>query len=152
MSHKIEKGEKKFVIGIHIRTSNALIQTQAPLLWDRFYRENIGKKIPNKVSHDLLALYTEYEGDYRQPFTYLLGYEVADLLHIPSGMKGVEISPSAYTIFTAKGEFPASLAHAWQTVWSAPLNRSYTTDFEVYPPDFLPQNKTEISLYIATRK
>jgi hypothetical protein len=81
MNYNTEKKEKRFVIGIPIRTSNenGRFQKEAPSLWDKFYSENLIEKIPNKVDQNLLAVYTNYEGDYTKPFTYLIGCEVSRL-------------------------------------------------------------------------
>ncbi len=149
-----EKQMKRLVIGIPIRTSNenGRFQKDVSPLWDRFFREKIADKIPNKTGQSPIAVYTDYEGDYTQPFTYILGYEVFSLKEIPEGMRGVEISPSPYAVFTAKGEFPKSMVQTWQTVWKSDLPRSYTTDFEIYPSDFNPQKKPEVRIYIGLER
>lgn len=154
MYDTVVKQEKRFVIGIPIRTSNenGRFQREVPPLWDKFYRENLAQKIPNKVNQNLLAVYTDYEGDYTKPFTYMIGCEVSNLSTIPEGMRGIELEPSSYAVFTAKGAFPQSMMQAWQSIWTSIVKRSYTTDFEVYKPDFNPQDNPEIRIFIATAK
>ena len=48
MYDTVVKQEKRFVIGIPIRTSNenGRFQREVPPLWDKFYRENLAQKIP----------------------------------------------------------------------------------------------------------
>jgi len=154
MSYVLEKQGKRFVIGIPIKTSNenGRFQQEAPPLWERFRTERLAEKIPNRISENLFAVYTDYEGDYTEPFTYLIGCEVSSLSAVSQGMVGMEIAPSQYAIFTAKGKFPESIIYTWQTIWKADFQRSYTSDFEIYSPGFNPfnpQNNPEVSVYIA---
>ena len=153
MNYKNETQGKKFVIGVAIKTSNesGRFQTEVPLLWEKFYRENTADKIPHRKNKDLLAVYTDYEGDYTQPFTYIIGCEVTDLKSIPQGMVGVEIPSSSYAVFSTEGPFPQSMGQTWQAIWNSPLKRSYTTDFEVYGPDFNPQNNPHVQINIAVK-
>lgn len=153
MSYAKEIQAKKLVIGIPIKTSNenGRFQKEVPPLWGRFYSENLAEKIPHRLNKNLLAVYTQYEGDYTKPFTYLIGCEVSSLDIIPEGMIGIEIPASPYTVFTAKGPFPQSMMYTWQSIWNSGVKRSYTTDFEVYTPDFNPQNNPEIKIYIGTK-
>ena len=101
------------------------------------------------MNQDLLVVYTDYEGDYTKPFTYLIGCEVSNLNTIPDGMMGVELEASSYAVFTAKGAFPQSMMQAWQSIWASNVKRLYTSDFEIYRPDFNPQNNPEVKIFIA---
>lgn len=143
----VKQSEKK-LIGIEIRTSNEEFQSQVPPLWHRFYRDFL-HRIPGRVDGSILALYTDYEGDYTKPFSYIIGCEVAHLDEIPEGMVGKVIPAASYAEFTAKGPFPQSMAQTWQQIWKSPLNRSYTSDFEVYGSDFDPQSNPVVNIYIA---
>lgn len=151
MNYKIEQRKKMFFIGVPIETSNenGRFHQDVPPLWDRFFREEMAEKIPNRINQDLLAVYTHYHGDYTKPFTYLIGCEVKNLNTIPQGMKGVEIEAAPYAVFTAKGEFPQSMMKTWQAIWNSPVKRSYTTDFEQYRSDFNPQESPEVNIHIA---
>jgi predicted transcriptional regulator YdeE len=146
------KEEKRYVIGISIKTSNEHFLKEAPPLWEKFYAEKLSDKTPNRLNQNLLALYTEYEGAFTKPYTYVIGCEVANLDIIPEGMIGVEIPASENAVYTVKGPFPQAMMQAWQNIWSSPLKRSYTTDFEVYPPGFNQQALPEIKIYIALDK
>lgn len=149
LSYNIEPIEKKFVIGISIETSNEMFQKDVPPFWNRFFNEDIATKIPNVISYNLFAIYTNYQGDFTKPFTYLIGCEVTNLDSIPEGMMGVEIPYSSYAVYNVNGEFPKSMINAWHTIWNSDLNRSYTTDFEIYPSDFNPKDKPEIKIHIG---
>jgi predicted transcriptional regulator YdeE len=115
----------------------------------KFFEENILKKIPNKVGCDILALYTDYEGDHTGDYSWILGCEVSSLDDVPKGLVCKMTSPSKYAVFTTKGAFPQGLIAAWQEVWKSNLSRSYTSDFEVYPSSFNPQTNPEVKIYIA---
>lgn len=151
MNYSIQKKEKKFVIGVPVRTSNqdGSFLKDVPPLWEQFHREQLAEKIPGRLNHDLLAVYTDYESDYTKPFTYIIGCEVRSLNYIPEGMIGIEIQPSKYAVFTASGEFPKSMMITWQNIWRSEVKRTYTTDFEVYHSDFNPQSNPEVKIYIA---
>ena len=151
MDYSHEKKATLRVIGIPIRTSNANFQKEVPLLWEKFFRENLGGKIPHRINQNLMSVYTDYEGDYTQPFTYLIGCEVSSLDDIPAGMRGIEIPAAPYAVFTAKGVFPQSMGQTWQAIWNSDVERSYTADFEIYGSDFNPQNNPEVKIYIAAK-
>jgi len=149
MHHTIEHQKKKFFIGLALRTNNEECSVAMPAHKDKFFRENIPAKIPNKVNGNILALYTDYEGDYTKPYSWILGCEVSSLDNIPDGLVGKTIPESNYAVFTTQGEFPQGLIAAWQAIWKANLHRSYTSDFEVYRSDFDPHKSPQVKVYIA---
>jgi predicted transcriptional regulator YdeE len=149
MSYVKENQAKKCVIGISVKTSNEHFQKEVLPLRDKFLHEKLAEKIPNRLNQSILCVYTDYEGDHTKPFTWLIGCEVSDLKVIPEGMVGVEIPASSYAVFTAAGSFPESMMVAWTSIWKSDVKRSYTTDFEVYSPDFDPQKNPKVKIYIA---
>ena len=88
MAYTTEKLKQKFLIGIELKTSNeqARAAKEIPQHWDKFYKEGVLAKIPNKVSEDVYALYTDYEGDHTKPYSCIIGCEVSTLEQIPDGM------------------------------------------------------------------
>lgn len=149
MQHTTEHQKKKFFIGLELRTSNDECSSTMPAHKEKFFKENIPSKIPNKVNDNILALYTDYEGDYTKPYSWMLGYEVSHLDQIPEGLVGKVIPESNYAVFTTQGEFPGGLIAAWQAIWKANFHRAYTSDFEVYSFDFDPQKNPQVKIYIA---
>jgi predicted transcriptional regulator YdeE len=147
--YTIEHLQQKFFIGLELRTNNDTCSYQMPAHKEKFFRENICAQIPNKVNDSILALYTDYEGDYTKPYSWILGYEVSSLEKIPEGLVGKVIPESNYAVFTTQGAFPQGLIATWQNVWKSNLDRSYTSDFEVYPADFDPQKNPQVKIYIA---
>lgn len=149
MQHTIQHQKKKLFIGLELRTNNAECSSAMPAHKERFFGENVPSKIPNKVNGNILALYTDYEGDYTKPYSWILGCEVSSLNEIPEGLVGKVIPESNYAVFTTQGGFPQGLIAAWQAIWKSNLHRSYTSDFEVYRSDFDPQNNPQVKVYIA---
>lgn len=149
MNYVVEYQYQKFFIGLELRTSNEECFFTMPAHKDRFFKEKIISKIPNKINENVLALYTDYEGDYTKPYSWILGCEVSSLDEIPEGLVGKIIPESKYAIFTTQGEFPKGLIIVWQDIWRSGLTRLYTSDFEVYQSDFDPERNPEVKVYIA---
>lgn len=149
MNYAVEKQRKKFFIGLELKTNNQECSLTMPAHKERFFKENILAKIPNKINGNILALYTDYEGDYTKPYSWILGCEVSSLEEIPAGLVGKVIPASKYAVFTTQGEFPQGLISVWQAIWKLNLTRSYTSDFELYRSDFNPQKNPEVKVYIA---
>lgn len=149
MHYTLEHGNKKLFIGLELRTHNNECSVTMPMHKEKFFRENIPAKIPNKINGNILALYTDYEGDYTKPYSWILGCEVSSLDDVPTGLVGKVIPESDYAVFTTQGSFPQGLITVWQNVWQSQLHRSYTSDFEVYRSDFDPEKSPEVLLYIA---
>lgn len=149
MQYTVEHQKKKFFIGLELRTNNEECSSTMPAHKAKFFGENIPSKIPNKINGNILALYTNYEGDYTKPYSWILGYEVSSLEEIPEGLVGKVIPESNYAVFTTQGGFPEGLIASWQAIWKSNLHRSYTSDFEVYRSDFDPQNNPQVKVYIA---
>lgn len=149
VNYAIERQQKKFFIGLELRTNNEECSSAMPAHKDRFFRENVLGRIPNKINGDILALYTDYEGDYTKPYSWILGCEVSSLEGVPEGLVGKTIPEARYAVFTTRGEFPQGLIGAWQDIWKANLPRCYTSDFEVYRSSFDPEKDPEVKVYIA---
>jgi len=149
MNYAVENQKLRLFIGLELRTDNEKCSSEMPIHKDRFFKENTITKIPNKINGNILALYTDYEGDYTKPYSWILGCEVSSLAEIPAGLVGKTIPESKYAVFTTQGDFPQGLIAAWQAIWKSNLSRSYTSDFELYRSDFNPQKNPEVKIYIA---
>lgn len=143
------------IIGIECRTSNASDAgtKDIPKLWERFYQENIISNIPHKISHEVIALYCDYEGDYTQPYSLVIGCPVSSIEYIPTGMVAKTIPASSYAVFRAVGEYPTSLIKTWERIWSeSALQRTYTGDFELYGDEFVSGSPKALEVFIAIPK
>ncbi len=149
VKYTVEKQDQKLFIGLELRTDNEKCSLEMPAHQERFIKENVFAKIPNKTAGDVFALYTDYEGDYSKPYSWILGCEVSSLDELPKGLVGKEIPASKYAVFVTEGKFPDGLIAVWQEVWKLDLARSYTSDFEVYRSDFDPEKSPEVKVHIA---
>lgn len=141
-----------FVVGISVKTSNdaGKAAIDIPALWARFIGENIGAKIVNKLRDEVYSIYTDYEGDYTQPYTTVIGYAVQDLDEVPEGMRGVTIAGGTYQKYALKGNMQEGLVfNAWLDIWKSGISRAYTTDFEVYGAKAQNPEVAEVDIFIA---
>ena len=143
------------IIGISVRTTNKNNQSQQDLekLWGKFFSENIIEKIPNKVSSNIITIYTDYKSDYTDEYTTIIGIPVSILDEIPNGLIGREFEEEDFQKFTAKGEMPNAVVNTWVDIWQRDkeLNRKYTYDFEVYGKNSRNGKNSEVEIYIATK-
>ena len=99
------------IIGISVRTTNQNGQAMQDIgnLWQRFFSEQILAKIPNKVSDAIYSIYTDYQKDYTEPYTCMIGVEVTTLSTIPDGLEGREFPEQTFEKFVAKGAMPQAV-------------------------------------------
>lgn len=143
------------IIGISTRTTNQNNQSAEDLdkLWSQFYAENIFDKIPNKVSNDIITIYTDYVSDYTDAYTTIIGVQVYTLENIPDGLIGREFEAENFQQFTAKGEMPNAVVNTWMDIWKRDneLNRKYTYDLEVYGEKSQDGENAEVEIFIAVK-
>lgn len=142
------------VIGITVRTSNAEGQASKdiPELWESFWTTDVAAKIPMRLDNDIYSIYTDYEGDYTQPYTTLIGYKVENLDVIPHGFTGIMIEEAPYLKCTAKGKLSEGIVFdAWTEIWNAGISRAYTADFEVYAERSQNPDDAEVDIFLAVR-
>ena len=120
-------------------------------IWGRGlpYSEGIYEKIPNKVNGKTIGLYTEYEGDYTKPYTFIAGAEVNKEVQIGEEIESIIIPKGKYARFVITGDVQNSVGQAWQEIWGMDLKRKYTCDFEEYQNNSENMQKQEIHIYIA---
>ena len=143
------------IIGISIKTTNENNQSQADLgkLWGEFFADNVFDKIPNKVSSEIVAVYTDYKSDFTEDYTTIIGVSVSTLDEIPTGLVGREFQSETFQKFIAKGEMPKAVVNTWIDIWrrDKELNRKYSYDFEVYGEKSQNGENSEVEIFIATK-
>lgn len=142
------------VVGISVRTTNENGQAGKDIsfLWNKFFEENISAKIPTKISDEIYSVYTHYEKDHTKPYTTILGYKVKDSEPIPEDLVAIAINSSNYKVFTAKGKLSEGIVFKeWQNIWNInnDLNRSFTSDFEIYGAKSQNPENAEVDIYIS---
>ena len=147
----MRKGFK--IIGISVRTTNQNNQAQEDLtkLWEQFISENFNEKIPNKISNEILAIYTDYQSNHTQEYTTIIGVPVSSLDEIPEGMIGREFQSENFKKFVAKGETPKAVVDTWIEIWRQDLllNRKYSYDFEFYGENCQKGADSEVEIFVA---
>lgn len=146
MEHEIvSKGDFK-VIGLTKKISNENAQSEIPQMWKNFILNNYLEEIPNKKSGNIMALYTDYEGDHTKPFLYTIGCEVSTLDDVPQGLNGITVPGNKYALFTVSGGLPDSLIDTWKHIWTSDeLDRKFDADFEVV------KGPEEVLVYISLK-
>ena len=154
MKYEIVELEEKVVSGIRIKTTNQdgkAIQ-DIGMTWQKLFANGIYEKIPNKVNGKTIGLYTEYEGDYTRPYTFIAGAEVSQEVQIGEEIESIVIPKGKYAKFVITGDVQNSVGQAWQEIWNMDLKRKYTCDFEEYQNNSEDMLKQEIHIYIALDK
>jgi predicted transcriptional regulator YdeE len=152
---QIQKIELFKVIGIKIRTTNKDGQSAKDIgsLWAKFLSENIADKIPNKIDSSILSIYTNYQGDYTQPYDTILGCKVSSLNEIPKEMIGQEFNGGEYVKYVSKGSLNKGIVYqTWDKIWKSDLNRAYTADFEVYGERAQNPENAEVDIFVAVKE
>lgn len=143
------------IIGISTRTTNKDNQSQQDLtnLWGQFYAQNIFDKIPNKVSDNVLSIYTDYKSDFTYEYTTIIGVPVSTLDEIPTGLIGREFNADNFEKFIAKGEMPNAVVNVWLDIWKRDkeLDRKYSYDFEVYGQKSQNGENSEVEIYVGIK-
>lgn len=141
------------VVGISVRTTNAHGQAMKDIeaLWTRFWGEEIKNKVPNKISDDIYALYTNYESNYTGAYTMIIGMPVSSLGSIPAGFEGITIPKATYQKFVSKGKMPEAVVNTWIDIWQKDdsLDRAYQTDFTVHGKKYFAGDKAEVATFIS---
>ena len=147
--------QKLNVIGISIRTTNKNQQSgqDIPALWNKFISERSAEKIPNKINDSIYSVYTDYEKDHTKPYTTVLGCLVESLDLIPEEMVGITIEAASYEKFVAKGNLNDGIViNEWIKIWNSDLNRSFTSDFEIYGEKAQNPENAEVDIFIAVKR
>ena len=154
MKYEIVELEEKVITGIRIKTTNqdGRAMQDIGITWQRLFADGIYNKIPNKVNGKTIGLYTEYEGDYTKPYTFIAGAEVSKEVQIGEEIESIIIPKGKYAKFVIRGDVQNSVGQAWQEIWNMDLKRKYTCDFEEYQNNSEDMQKQEIHIYIALDK
>src|SRR5580704_10918765 len=149
------------VIGIQVRTSNAKEFTGGGTIakqWDRFFREGIASKIPNKVDSTIYAIYTNYASDHNGEYDFIIGMKVSSVSDVPQGTVAMQVPSGRFAVITsAKGPVAQVVPQAWQRVYSLDDNkqlggaRAYKADFELYDQRSQNPQDSQVDLYVGLK-
>jgi predicted transcriptional regulator YdeE len=148
------------IVGIEARTSYAKESSPDGIIgkqWGRVMSEGILNKIPDKANSNIFAVYTEYDGDYKGGYTFLIGAKVKSDSKIPADMVSRKIPAGRFAIFiTEKGPVEQVVPSAWKNIWAIPLtsaggDRAYKADYEVYDQRASDPKNSQIEIHIGIK-
>jgi len=94
-NYKIKAGIERIscftVTGISIVTSHQSATADINALWEKFFKNSIGTKIPNKADDNIYAVYSDYQGDHTKPYRLTIGYKGTDQSPPPPAMHNITI-------------------------------------------------------------
>jgi predicted transcriptional regulator YdeE len=160
LTPKIVEGKEFIVVGISIRTTNAKEMSGNGVIarhWDRFMKEGLLNKVPNKVDSNILAVYSDYESDVNGAYSFLLGARVSSADNVPSGMVAKQVPAGRYAVFTSeKGLVGKVVPETWSRIWAVPKsapggNRAYQADFEVYDQRAADPQNAQVDVYVGIK-
>lgn len=120
-------------------------------LWEQFFSQAIARDVPNRVDEVIYAVYSDYEGDYTQPYRLTIGYKVEGSLTYKNNLHHVRVQNADYAMMSAAGEQPKALLETWEAIWQSDLDRLYQTDFEVYGQRFFEEGVHEVLVAIGVK-
>ena len=145
------------IVGIACRTNNAQEAAGNGVIakeWDKFYKEGILDKIPNKADPAIYVVYTDYASDKNGDYNYIIGAKVSDVSAVPPGMAARTVSAGKYAVIASeRGPIPKIIVEAWRQIWSLEDQgrlggkRAYKTDFELYDQRARDPQDSQIDIY-----
>jgi len=139
------------VLGISVVTDNEKAAEDINGLWERFFAESVGQKIPERKDDVIFAVYSDYEGDHTKPYRLTIGYRVDGKTPANSPFHSVRCKGGDYAVLSAAGEQPKALMQTWESIWSSDLERAFETDFEVYGPRFFEEGVHEVLIHVGLK-
>jgi len=121
-------------------------------LWQEFEQREIAKRIPNKLSDAVYAVYFDYEGDHTAPFAYFIGCKVHPDAPVPEGLQSLHVPEQDYSKIVARGRMPSCVAEAWRAIWQSDSDRAYGYDFEVYDERSRDWSDAEVDVFVSVGK
>jgi predicted transcriptional regulator YdeE len=137
------------IVGIELRTSNLEAMQTIPLFWQKFYEEGILQKIPNRVSDNVYAVYTNFENEGKNNegiYSLIIGAEVREIQALPENFVSTIVEPAKRAVFEVEKGHPEKIPEKWQEIWEATdLEKSYVSDYELH------YASGEIEIYIGIK-
>jgi predicted transcriptional regulator YdeE len=137
------------IIGIELRTSNTEAVQTIPPMWQKFYQEGIMNQIPNKVSNDVYAVYTNFENEGKNnegTYSLIIGAAVESLDNVPEQFVSTTIPASKRVVFEVEAKHPEKVGEKWMEIWKTELPKTFTSDYELY------KESGEIEIHIGVKE
>ena len=149
-----------YVAGLSVRTSNSLEASphgKIPVVWQQLFEMSIGQSIPNKVSDDIYAVYTDYESDHTGDYTYVLGYCVPSIEDLAKRYTIAEVPGGEYAVIASDtGPVRQIVPGIWQKIWAMTPDelqgtRAYRADFELYDRRAQNPSAAQIDVFVGLK-
>jgi predicted transcriptional regulator YdeE len=123
-------------------------------LWNQFFQENITAQIPEQDGHEIIAVYSNYETDYRGDYDYTIGIKSRSTADV-TGLQKLIVQAGKYlTLQSDRGPIYSVVPTLWTKVWD--MNdkeiggpRAYSTDYEVYGDEAKDPNNSVVFLKLG---
>lgn len=139
-------------IGIAARVTPRTAAELIGGLWQRWFKEGLESKIPNKISGDKYNIYTNYEGDHTKPYTCFLGVLVNSIDNVPDGMQALDVLGGKYAVFDVSGKLPDAVVETWTSIYQLKtIERRFDTDFDVYGEEAANPENAKLKTYVSVK-
>ena len=132
----ITQPEPIFIIGIEARMSNEVAFEEIPVIWQKFYQEALLEQIPQKVSGEVFALYTNFENEGQNNtglYSFILGAQVKNFDNVPPQFVSAVIPPARRLVFNVETNHPEKVASKWQEIWTHnEYKKTFICEYERY--------------------
>ncbi|WP_420386330.1 GyrI-like domain-containing protein [Roseivirga sp.] len=150
--HELE-GFKIIGISARIQNTDGKAVEAIEALWTKFWSEELMKKVPNKLSSDIYALYTDYESDFTGAYTFIIGMQVSAFDQVPEGFVTLEVGQDRYQEFVSKGKMPEAIVKTWTEIWAdTTLQRTYHVDFTVHGEEYYMGDQAKVNTFISIKR
>jgi predicted transcriptional regulator YdeE len=150
------------VVGTWASTNNAKESGPDAIIgkqWQQFIGEHLADKIPDRIDHDILAVYTDYTSDANGQYSFILGARVKPVVNptVPEGMVVKSVPAGRYAVFSSeRGPIPKIVIDTWKRIWAYYQSdqngqRAYQADFEVYDQRAADPNNAQVDIYIGVK-
>lgn len=145
----ISQDEDIKVIGMEIKTSNDKAFEEIPMHWQKFMQESMMEKIPNKMSNDIYAVYTNFENEGKNNdgvYSFIIGARVSTLKEAPEAFVSTTIPKSKRRVYPVEKGHPEKVGEKWQEIWKATdIYKTYVADYERY------KENGEIAVFVGIK-
>jgi predicted transcriptional regulator YdeE len=124
--------------------------------WQKFFREGILAKIPNKIGPNVYTLYTDYASDRNGEYSFVIGAMVKEGTAAPAGMVAKVLPGGRFAVLASdRGPLPKVVPEVWQKVWrledEKKIQRNYKADFEIYDQRNQDPQDAQVDLYVGMK-
>ncbi|EML4476448.1 TPA: effector binding domain-containing protein [Clostridioides difficile] len=165
MNYEIVEINEKIVIGISKVTTNKDGQAVNDIgeLWKKFMGKGIYNAIKGKKNDKTIGLYTDYQGDFTSPYSFVACCEVNSNSDKEKNLEELNtnntvgesiiskvIPAGKYAKFVIVGG-QKEVGDFWFEFWQMDFDRTYISDFEEYQCNTFDTKKQEIHIYIGIK-